>query len=362
MRSHITNPPWSRIFPVAAALMVVIGMAGLLDKESGVLIAAAAVLLGGAVFSAVHHAEILAARLGEPFGSIVLAIAVTSIEVALIVSIMLAGAQGSEEVARDTVFSAVMIVLNGVVGLCLVLGGQRHHEQSFQLHGASTALAVLGTLSMLVMVLPNFTESIPGPLLTSAQLVYVAAVSLVLYAAFIFVQTIRHRDYFLEAADDEHDPSEKPSVAISVESVILLLVSLAAVVLLAKVLSYPLDRAVENAGLARSVVGVIIAGVVLLPEGIASVRAALLNRLQNSINLVLGSALASIGLTIPVVACVSLLLKKNLTLGLAPQSMVLLVLTLFVGTLTLGTGRTTLLHGMIHLGIFGAFLLLAVVP
>lgn len=362
MKSHIANPPWSRILPVVAALMVAAGMAGLLDKGSGIVIAIAAILLGGAVFAAVHHAEILAARLGEPFGSIVLAIAVTSIEVALIVSIMLSGAQGSEDVARDTVFSAVMIVLNGVVGLCLVLGGQRHREQSFQLHGASAALAVLGTLSVLVMVLPNFTQSAPGPVLTSIQLVYVAAVSLVLYATFIFVQTIRHRDYFLEAADDEHDPAGKPSVALAVESLVLLLVSLTAVVLLAKTLSYPLDKAVEKAGLARSVVGVIIAGVVLLPEGIASVRAALINRLQNSINLVLGSALASIGLTIPVVAVVSLVLGRSLTLGLALQNMVLLVLTLFVGTLTLGTGRTTLLHGVIHLAIFGAFLLLAIVP
>ncbi|WP_231714923.1 calcium:proton antiporter [Enhydrobacter aerosaccus] len=342
--------------------MVGASLTGLLQAKSGLVITMAAALLGGAVFSAVHHAEILAARLGEPFGSIVLAIAVTSIEVALIVSIMLSGAHGSEEVARDTVFSAIMIVLNGVVGVCLVLGGNRHGEQTFQLHGASAALAVLGTLSLLVMVLPNFTQSVPGPNFTSAQLIYVAAISLVLYAAFIFVQTIRHRDYFLEATDDEHEPSQRPGVALASESLALLLVSLVSVVLLAKMLSYPLDEAIQAAGLPRAVVGVIIAAIVLLPEGIASVRAALVNRLQNSINLVLGSALASIGLTIPVVAGVSLLLGKQLALGLTPESMILLALTLFVGTLTLGTGRTTLLHGMIHLGIFGAFLLLSIVP
>jgi Ca2+:H+ antiporter len=362
MHSHASIPRWSLVIPIAAALMVVAGMTGLVDANAGPALVLAAVLLGGAVFAAVHHAEVIAARLGEPFGSIVLAVAVTAIEVALIVSIMLAGAEGSDAVARDTVFSAIMIVLNGVIGLCLVLGGQRHREQSFQLPGASAALAVLGTLSVLVMVLPNFAETVPGPTYSSSQLVYVAIVSLVLYATFIFVQTIRHRDYFLEAADDDHDPGERPTAAVVAASLVLLLVSLASVVLLAKRLSYPLDKAVQTAGLPRAVVGVVIAAVVLLPEGIASVRAALINRLQNSINLVLGSALASIGLTIPVVAAVSLLLDRRLTLGLAPQSMVLLVLTLFVGTLTLGTGRTTLLHGVIHLGIFGTFLLLSVVP
>ncbi|HEY6984012.1 ionic transporter y4hA [Reyranella sp.] len=362
MHSTVTRPLWALIVPLAAALMVVAGMTGLIDAGAGPMLVLAAVLLGAAVFAAVHHAEVIAARLGEPFGSIVLAVAVTAIEVALIVSIMASTAPGSDEVARDTVFSAIMIVLNGVIGLCLVLGGQRHREQSFQLPGASAALAVLGTLAVLVMILPNFSEAIPGPKYSAPQLVYVATVSLVLYATFIFVQTIRHRDYFLEAADDEHDPGERPGGAATTASLGLLLVSLAAVVLLAKVLSYPLDEAVASAGLPRAVVGVVIATVVLLPEGIASVRAALANRLQNSINLVLGSALASIGLTIPVVTAVALLLDRTLTLGLAPQSMVLLALTLFVGTLTLGTGRTTLLHGVIHLGIFGTFLLLSVVP
>jgi len=361
MHSHISNPPWTYAIPLAAALMVVAGMLGLFDTSARIALVIAALLLGGAVFAAVHHAEVLAARLGEPFGSIVLAIAVTAIEVALIVSIMLSGAEGSDAVARDTVFSAIMIVLNGVIGLCLVLGGQRHGEQSFQLPGAAAALAVLGTLSVLVMVLPNFSEAVPGPVYSAAQLIDVAVVSIVLYGAFIFVQTIRHRDYFLEAADDEH-PAERPSTTVTTASLVLLLVSLAAVVLLAKVLSYPLDVAVQAAGFPRAVVGVVIAAVVLLPEGIASVRAALINRLQNSINLTLGSALASIGLTVPVVAALSLSLGSKLTLGLSQQSMVLLMLTLFVSTLTLGTGRTTLLHGLVHLGIFGTFLLLSVVP
>lgn len=362
MHFHGSRPRWALVIPIVAALMVAASLAGLVDAGAGPPLALAALLLGGAVFAAVHHAELIAARVGEPFGSIVLAIAVTAIEVALIVSIMLSGAEGSGAVARDTVFSAIMIVLNGVIGLCLVLGGQRHGEQSFQLPGAAAALAVLGTLTVLAMVLPNFSEAVPGPVYSTAQLIDVAIVSIVLYGAFIFVQTIRHRDYFLEAADDQHDPAQRPGAGAAAASLVLLLVSLAAVVLLAKVLSHPLDEAVAAAGLPRSVVGIVIAAVVLLPEGIASVRAALVNRLQNSINLVLGSALASIGLTIPVVAAVSLVLGNELTLGLSQQSMVLLMLTLFVSTLTLGTGRTTLLHGLIHLGIFGTFLVLAVVP
>ena len=326
----------------------------------------AGLLLGATVFAAVHHAEILALRLGEPFGSILLAIAVTVIEVALIASIMLSGTAGSDAVARDTVFSAVMIVLNGVIGLCLVLGAQRHYEQSFQLHGASSALAVLGTLATIALILPNYTVSTLGPHYSPVQLLIVGAVSFVLYCVFIFVQTIRHRDYFLnEAADDagaDDAPRHSISNRITIISAALLIVSLAAVVLLAKVLSTPLDRAIAAAGLPPSFVGVVIAAIVLLPEGLAAVKAALLNRLQNSMNLALGSALASIALTIPVVAVLSLVMQQKLVLGLTPHSTVLLILTLFTSTLTLGTGRTTVLQGAVHLVIFAVFILLAAAP
>jgi Ca2+:H+ antiporter len=364
--SHDTLPAWTWIVPIAGATLLALKFAGLISAEAGSILAVAAVFLGGAVFSSVHHAEVLAARLGEPFGSLLLAVAVTVIEVALIVSILVSGVPGSDAVARDTVFSAVMIVANGIVGLSLVLGAKLHHEQSFQLKGASSALAVLGTLATLALVLPNYTVTTLGPVYSPVQLIFIGAVSLVLYLTFVFVQTIRHRDYFLDGTDEDDDTMTKPVLRpperIAAMSAGLLLLSLATVVLLAKILSYPLDQAVSAAGLPQSFVGVVIAAVVLLPEGIAAVRAALANHLQNSMNLALGSALASIGLTIPVVAVVSLFFGLRLTLGLDAEGMVLLVLTLFVATLTLGTGRTTVLQGTIHLVIFAVFLLLSAVP
>ena len=364
--SYEAIPIWSWAAPMAAGLLLVLKFSGVMSSDTGLALILASFLLGGAVFAAVHHAEVLALRLGEPFGSILLAIAVTVIEVALIVSIMVSGLAGSDAVARDTVFSAVMIVLNGIVGLCLVLGAQRHHEQSFQLQGTSVALAVLGTLATFALVLPNYTVATAGPHYSPTQLLAVGAVSLVLYCIFLFIQTIRHRDYFLDSTDDktasDKIPHHKPSSTVATISLVLLIVSLVAVVLLAKMLSYPLDRIVATAGLPQTIVGVVIAGTVLLPEGLAAVNAALLNRLQNSMNLALGSALASIALTIPAVAVVSLLINQQLVLGLTPGSTVLLLLTLFVSALTLGTGRTNVLQGAVHLVIFTVFILLAVVP
>ena len=364
--AHDAIPPWTWALPAAAGVLLALKSFALVPAENGFLLALPGLLLGGCVFAAVHHAEVLALKLGEPFGSILLAIAVTVIEVALIASIMLSSSAGSDAVARDTVFSAVMIVLNGIIGLCLVLGAQRHHEQSFQLHGASAALAVLGTLATIALILPNYTLATAGPHYAPVQLVFVGVVSFVLYCIFIFVQTIRHRDYFLDNDDDElaygAAPLHRPSNRTAAIGVVLLIASLASVVLLAKILSYPLDRAVAAAGLPPAFVGVVIAAVVLLPEGIAAVKAAMLNRLQNSMNLALGSALASIALTIPTVAAISLLWQQKLTLGLTPQSTVLLLLTLFISTLTLGTGRTTVLQGAVHLVIFAVFILLSAMP
>jgi Ca2+:H+ antiporter len=366
---HADVPHWSWIVPLLSIGLITLTFAGVFPSSSPIVLGIAAVGLAASVFASVHHAEILALRVGEPAGSLILAAAVTIIEVSLIVSIMISGAEGSEVVARDTVFSAIMIVLNGVIGLCLVLGGRRHHEQTFQLNAASAALAVLGTLATLVLVLPNFVVAGALRQFSPMQLIVVSAVSLCLYAVFVFVQTIRHRDYFMEAAPavPQSAPLEsaaplRPSAHVTLLSGILLPISLVAVILLAKLLSHPLDSAVEAVGLPQAVVGVIIASIVLLPEGIASVRAALLNRLQNSVNLVLGSALASIGMTIPVVALVAIFGKRDLTLGLVPEHMILLLLTLFVSTITLGTGRTTVLQGAVHLGIFTVFLLVSAVP
>lgn len=369
MAGHMENvlPVWSWVAPLAAGLLLALKFGGVVPPDAAPVQILACALLGGAVFAAVHHAEVLALKVGEPFGSILLAVAVTVIEVALIVSILVSGAPGSEAVARDTVYSAVMIVVNGVVGLCLVLGGTRHHEQCFQLQGASSTLAVLGTLATLALILPNHTLTTLGPRYSEFQLLFVGAVSLILYFTFVFVQTVRHRDYFLDEIEEEEADSEapgpaKPSGRVTALSALLLLVALTAVVLLAKLLSQPLEAAIAAARLPQSFVGVVIAMIVLLPEGMASVAAATRNRLQNSMNLALGSAVASIGLTIPTVAVVSQVFGVGLTLGLSSAHTVLLALTLLISALTLGTGRTTVLQGAVHLVIFGVFLLISAVP
>ncbi|WP_419759905.1 calcium:proton antiporter [Acidisoma sp.] len=353
-----TIPWWSWIFPLLAWLLLV---AKALTPIGGPVLVVFALVLGGAVFAAVHHAEVVAHRVGEPFGTLVLAIAVTVIEVALIVSVMLTGGPDKAALARDTVFSAVMIVCTGVVGLCVLVGASRHHEQEFRVQGANGALAVLAALSVLTMVLPNYTQT-PGPTFTTSQLEFVGVVSLVLYGVFVFVQTVRHRDYFLAEVeqDDHHLPP--PSAGMALVAAALLVVSLVAVVGLAKALSPAVEAGVAASGAPKAVVGVIIAGVVLLPESLAAVKAARLDRLQTSLNLAFGSAIASIGLTIPVVAGVSVVLGHPLTLGLDSKETVLLSLTLLLSTLTVATGRTSILQGAIHLTVFAVFLFFAVVP
>ena len=355
---------WTGIAPFAA--LVILGLT--FAMPNGWLLGLAAIALAAAVFAAVHHAEVVAHRVGEPFGTLVLAIAVTVIEVALIVSVMISGGPEKAALPRDTVFAAIMIVCNGIVGICLLAGGMRHHEQNFQLQGASATLAILCALSVLTMVLPNFTSTVMGPGLSASQLVFVGVTSLVLYMVFVFVQTVRHRDYFLppvlavdpNRVDDVHAPL--PTNGYAMASGGLLLLSLLAVVGLAKLLSPAVEAGVASAGAPEAVVGVVIAALVLLPEGVAALRAARLNRLQTSLNLALGSALASIGLTIPAVAVVSLVISQPISLGLAPKEIVLLALTLLVSVLTLGTGRSTVLQGVVHLVIFATFLFLSVVP
>jgi Ca2+:H+ antiporter len=361
---HASIPAWTWVVPLVASGVLGLKFAHIVPADAAYVLIIAGVLLGATVFAAVHHAEVLALKVGEPFGSIVLAVAVTVIEVGLIVSIMLSGAEGSDRVARDTVFAAVMIVLNGVVGLCLVLGAGRHFEQTFQLRGASSALAVLGTLATLALILPNFAEAASGPSYSILQLEGIGLMSLVLWGVFVFVQTVKHRDYFLDAPGDAFDEPahEVPGAWIALISLALLIVALAAVVLLAKTLSYPVDAAIAAAGLPKAFVGVVIAVIVLMPEGLAAVKSALRNRLQNSINLALGSAIASIGLTIPAVALVSLMLNQQIALGVSQTDMTLLVLTLYISALTLGTGRTTVLQGAVHLVIFAAFMLVSAVP
>jgi Ca2+:H+ antiporter len=354
------TPWWAWTWPVLAwVVLLMTPFAG----AAGFIAAAAGVALISTVFAAVYHAEVVAHRTGEPFGTLVLAVAVTIIEVALIVSVMVAAPAEKAGLARDTVFAAVMIVCNGIVGLCLLGGGARHHEQGFQVHGASAALAVLAALTTLTLVLPNVATSAPGPFFSTSQLIFAGIVSLVLYGSFVFIQTVRHRDYFLAAKPDDEDAhAPPPSNATAAVSAGLLLAALVAIVGLAKSLTPTLEIAVARLDVPKAVVGIVIAGLVLLPEGLAALRAARANQLQTSLNLALGSALASIGLTIPTVAGVSIVIRQPLELGLGAKDQVLLALTLLVGVITLGTGRTTVLQGIVHLVIFAVFLFFAVVP
>jgi Ca2+:H+ antiporter len=353
-------PWWAWLWPALGWAVLALGTALGLPP---VLAALATAALMTSVFAAVYHAEVVAHRIGEPYGTLVLAVAVTVIEVALIVSVMVAGGPEKATLARDTAFAAVMIICNGLVGMCLLVGGMRHHEQGFQLQGALAALAVLAALVTLSLVLPNVATSSPGPNFSKSQLVFAAVASLVLYGSFVFVQTVRHRDYFLPAgggSEDDHAPA--PSNAQAVTSLGLLVASLVAVVGLAKLLTPSLEVMLEEMSAPKAFVGIVIAMLVLLPESLSALRAARLNRLQTSMNLALGSALASIGLTIPAVAAVSLLLDKPLSLGLGSMESVLLALTLFLCGITLGTGRTTVLQGIVHIVIFAAFLFFALVP
>ena len=359
MKPHAPLPVWTIAVPLVGWLL----LAGTAMGLGGAYQAVVAVGLLGAVLAAVHHAEVVAHRLGEPFGTLVLAAAVTAIEVGLIVTLMVTGGASTSALARDTVFATVMIILNGIVGLCLLSGGKRWLEQRFELQGVNAALSTLAAIVGLTLILPGFTSSAPGPFYTPGQLAFVALVSLVLYGTFVFVQTVRHRDYFLpsgESQEGEHLPP--PSGRAAAASAALLVVALAAVVLMAKAVSPALEAGVARAGAPQALVGIAIAAIVLLPEGLSALRAARANRLQTSLNLALGSALATIGLSIPVVAVVSIVNRWPLTLGLDAKSIVLLVLTMFVSVLSLATGRTTVLQGIVHLVLFAAYLFLTIVP
>jgi len=323
--------------------------------------------LAAGVIAAVHHAEVVAHRVGEPFGTLILAIAVTVIEVALIVTLMASGGDKAATLARDTVFAAVMITCNGIVGLALLVGALRHRVQDFRVEGSGGALAVLAALVTLCLVLPTVTISAPGGTVTPAQLAFAGFASLALYCVFVFVQTVRHRDYFLPvpnkaAPNDEEEHAPAPSTKTSLVSLGLLLVCLVAVVGLAKTVSPTLESAVASIGAPLGVVGVAIALLVLMPETLAAVRAARRDRLQTSLNLALGSALASIGLTIPALAIASIWMTGPLVLGLGPTEIVFLVLTMVISMLTLITRRATVLQGAVHLLVFSAFLFTAFTP
>jgi Ca2+:H+ antiporter len=374
MQTSAQIPSWTIAAPVFASAILLLALAGI--AGGGIFLAVIAAALACSVFAAVHHAEVVAHRVGEPYGTLVLALAVTLIEVALIVSLMIAGGQEAAALARDTVFAAVMIILNGIIGLCLLVGGIKHREQSFSLDGVSAALVALATIVVMTLVFPNYTVTTPGPFYSPSQLILIAIVSVAIYGAFVFTQTVGHRQFFLEGegggrpgaqasgpADDAGGTHmARPGNAVTAASSVLLVICLACVVLLAKKLAPSLESAVARMGAPNAVVGVIIAGIVLLPEGLAALRAARANRLQTSLNLALGSALASIGLTIPAVSILSLALHSHLMLGIDPKSTALLMLSLFVAALALRTGRTIILHGIVLLVIFIVYLFMTVVP
>ncbi len=353
------------VVPLVALLALIVAWGRDPGGITGVVLTG---LLAAAVLTAVHHAEVIALRVGEPFGSLVLAVAVTVIEVGLILALMLSEPEKNTSLARDTVFAAVMITTNGMVGLALVVATLRHRVTVFRSEGVSGAFATIGALAVLSMVLPRYTTSTPGPTFTTAQLVYAGLASLGLYLLFVFVQTVRHRDYFLPVDDDPDAPdpedvhADPPTNRQALTSLALLVVSLVAVVGLAKTISPLIEGAVADAGLPRFVVAVAIALLVLLPESIAATKAAARGRIQTSFNLAYGSALASIGLTVPAIGLLSIFFDFNVLLGLAEVEIALLFVTLFIGTLTLTQGRATLLQGGLHLAVFAGFLTLAFSP
>ena len=349
-------PLYSIILPALGLLTwLLVGKAG-----SPVLAVLLAAVLLGNVIAAVHHAEVIALRIGEPYGTLVLALAVTVIEVGMIV-VLMTGAEPNPALMRDSIHAVVMLVLHGLAGLCIVVCALYHREPEFHVAGANAFLAVLIPMAVLVLVMPNYVASAPGPFYSNLQLVFVSVVCLVLYGAFLFVQTGWHRAYFQPIGDDDEFP-ERPSARVVLASSGLLPVALVSVVLLAKSLTPTLGAALAAVDAPVAVVGIVIAAIVLLPESVAAVRAAARNRLQSSLNLALGSGVASIGLTVPTVAVLSRFIDQPLELGISPSNSVLMALGALIAVITYGTGRTNVLAGVVHLVLLAAYLFLTFVP
>jgi len=354
---------WTTITPIVSFIVLVPSW---IWHPAPWVMAIEAVFLIASVLAAVHHAEVIAHKVGEPFGSLVLAVAVTVIEVALIVTLMISGKGDTSTLARDTVFAAIMLTMNGIVGISLFVGAVKHHLAVFNPEGTGSALGAVILLACLSLVLPRFTTSEPGPRFVSAQLIFVAIASLVIYALFVFTQTIKHRDFFLPVADapieDAGTHAGPPGPMAWTTSIILLPIALICVVGLTKVESPAIEVGVRALGFPPSFVGVIIAIMVLLPESIAAVKAAAQNRTQISLNLGYGSAMASIGLTIPTLALASPWLPTQLTLGLTPMQIMLLAVSSMVAVLTVVPGRAKTLHASLQLVLLAAFIFLAIVP
>jgi Ca2+:H+ antiporter len=365
MGTHGPMPRSAWIFPALSVLLfagaTALGYAFAPSAAGFVFAAVLLVILFGTVFAAVHHAELIAERIGEPYGTLLLTLAVTIIEVALIATIML-GEKTVTTLARDTVFAVVMIVCNGLVGICILVGGLRYREQDVQVTGSNLYLSVLAVLATITLILPNYTLTTPGPVYSAGQLDFVSVVTVLLYGVFLYTQTVRHRNYFVNELTGTAEDKTHASNRTIWLSAGLLLVSLLAVVLLAKKFSQVVDAGAAVIGAPPAFAGILVALLILLPESVAAVGAARKNELQKSINLALGSSLATIGLTIPAVAVAAYALDMQLVLGLPARDMVLLALTLVLGMLTLGTGRTNILFGLVHLVVFAVFMFLVFVP
>jgi Ca2+:H+ antiporter len=365
----LPREPWWREWPLALALLTL--TLALLGKEwiaaegdqPAILIVLLATLCGvilAAAVAMVRHADVLAHRLGEPAGTLLLTLAVTGLEVAMVGFVMSTGDE-KPTLARDTMFAVVMLVLNGFMGLALLIGGLRHREQAYNLHGANAFLLMIFPLTVLGLVLPNYTRATPGPTLSTFQMVFLSLMSVGIYATFLFVQNRRHRGFFMmpeEAAEAATAEPEQHSPRSSLYHSVMLGCYGLPLVLLAKQMAAPLDAMVLELGAPLELSGFIMAVLVLTPESIAAIRAAHANRLQRSVNILLGAVLASIGLTIPLVIAVSLVTGRTLVLGLDAASTVMLFLSLLTSFLTFSLPRTNMLPGCVHLLLFGAYLML----
>lgn len=352
---------WTIIIPILSWVLL---FSGLIEKSS-IFQIVASILLILSVMSAVHHSEIIAERVGEPYGTIILAISITVIEVSIIVSLMLSEGSEATSLARDTVYAATMLILNGIIGLCLLIGSIKHYEQNFSTSSVNIGLVSLISIIVFTLVFPTFTESVHGSYYSTPQLIFASIACLVIYGSFLFAQTKGYRQYFLTNGTNE-DESKTHPIEINKKtfytSLVFLLVSLGIVVLLAKTLSPTIEKIIIGYSLPKSLVGVIIAIIILLPEAIAAIIAARKNRLQTSLNLALGSALASIGLTIPSVAIVCITMGMPIVLGLDIKSIVLLALSVFIVMLSLSKGKSNIVYGVVLLVNLFAFMFLMIYP
>jgi len=312
--------------------------------------------------SVVRHADCLAIKCGEPYGTLILTLSAIAIEVMMISAAMLHG-KNNPTLARDMMFAVIMIALNGLIGLSLVLGGMRHHEQHYNLQGVNAYLNTIMVLCVLGMVLPNFTTSMSGPRFSTVQEIFLATTSIGLYAIFLLIQTTRHSQYFMESTGAANASGHHAGPMHStVYHAVMLILYLLVVVVLAEKFAIPLDNSIERFGMPQAFGGAIVAGLVLAPEALSGINAARKNQLQRSVNILHGSVLASIGLTIPAVLTIGIISKRSVTLGIEGGNLPLLVLTLAVSVVTFTSGKTNVLQGCIHLLLFAVFLLLIFCP